>query len=101
SRVRAGHPDRRAAARAAARRRRDRRSVPHPHQLRPEAQHARADHRLWSVRELHPSRRRTAGLAHRRSGRLMYAALWRILPGPAWVRVLILLVLAAAVVYGL
>ena len=25
----------------------------------------------------------------------MYAALWRILPGPAWVRVLILLVLAA------
>lgn len=31
----------------------------------------------------------------------MYAALWRILPGPWWVRVLILLVLAAAVLYGL
>ncbi|QIG38955.1 hypothetical protein G5T42_05180 [Microbacterium sp. 4R-513] len=31
----------------------------------------------------------------------MYAALWRILPGPAWVRVLILLLLAAAVLYGL
>lgn len=31
----------------------------------------------------------------------MYAALWRVLPGPWWVRVLILLVLAAAVVYGL
>ena len=31
----------------------------------------------------------------------MYAALWRILPGPAWVRVLILLVLAAATIYGL
>ncbi len=31
----------------------------------------------------------------------MYAALWRILPGPAWLRVLILLALAAAVVYGL
>jgi hypothetical protein len=31
----------------------------------------------------------------------MYAALWRILPGPAWVRVLILIVLAAAVLYGL
>lgn len=31
----------------------------------------------------------------------MYAALWRVLPGPAWVRVVILLVLAAAVVYGL
>jgi len=31
----------------------------------------------------------------------MYAALWRILPGPAWVRVLILLALAAAVLYGL
>jgi len=31
----------------------------------------------------------------------MYAALWRILPGPWWLRVLILLVLAAAVLYGL
>lgn len=31
----------------------------------------------------------------------MYAALWRVLPGPAWVRVLILLALAAAVLYGL
>ncbi|HWL76046.1 hypothetical protein [Microbacterium sp.] len=31
----------------------------------------------------------------------MYAALWRILPGPAWVRVIILLVLLAAVLYGL
>jgi hypothetical protein len=27
----------------------------------------------------------------------MYAALWRILPGPWWVRVLILLVLVAAI----
>lgn len=27
----------------------------------------------------------------------MYGALWRVLPGPWWVRVLILLVLAAAV----
>lgn len=26
----------------------------------------------------------------------MYAALWRALPGPAWVRIIILLVLAAA-----
>lgn len=31
----------------------------------------------------------------------MYAALWRILPGPAWLRVVILVVLAAAVLYGL
>jgi len=31
----------------------------------------------------------------------MYAALWRVLPGPVWVRILILLVLAAAVLYGL
>lgn len=31
----------------------------------------------------------------------MYAALWRVLPGPAWLRVLILLVLAAAILYGL
>jgi len=31
----------------------------------------------------------------------MYAALWRVLPGPWWVRVLILLVLIAAVLYGL
>jgi hypothetical protein len=27
----------------------------------------------------------------------MYAALWRILPGPWWVRALILLILAAAI----
>lgn len=27
----------------------------------------------------------------------MYAALWRVLPGPWWVRVLLLLVLVAAV----
>ncbi|MFI8592815.1 hypothetical protein ACIGCK_00060 [Microbacterium sp. NPDC078428] len=31
----------------------------------------------------------------------MYAALWRVLPGPWWVRLLILLVLAAAIVYVL
>lgn len=31
----------------------------------------------------------------------MYAALWRVLPGPVWVRILILLVLLAAVLYGL
>jgi hypothetical protein len=31
----------------------------------------------------------------------MYAALWRILPGPWWLRVLILIVLAAAVVAAL
>ncbi len=27
----------------------------------------------------------------------MYGALWRILPGPAWVRALILLIVAAAI----
>ncbi|WP_350348333.1 hypothetical protein ABIQ69_17130 [Agromyces sp. G08B096] len=31
----------------------------------------------------------------------MYGALWRVLPGPWWVRLLILLILAAAVVYAL
>jgi len=31
----------------------------------------------------------------------MYGALWRVLPGPWWVRTLILLVAAAAVVYAL
>lgn len=31
----------------------------------------------------------------------MYAALWRILPGPAWLRVLVLIAVVAAVVYGL
>ncbi|KAF2411878.1 hypothetical protein B1729_18115 [Microbacterium sp. B35-04] len=31
----------------------------------------------------------------------MYGALWRVLPGPWWVRVLILLVLVAALLYGL
>ena len=31
----------------------------------------------------------------------MYAALWRVLPGPWWVRLLIVLALLAAVLYGL
>lgn len=31
----------------------------------------------------------------------MYGALWRVLPGPWWVRVLLLLVLASAALYGL
>ena len=31
----------------------------------------------------------------------MYGALWRVLPGPWWVRVLILLVLVAAVLAAL
>ena len=31
----------------------------------------------------------------------MYAALWRILPGPVWLRILIVLVLLAAVLYCL
>ncbi len=31
----------------------------------------------------------------------MYGALWRVLPGPWWVRTLILLVVAAAIVYAL
>lgn len=31
----------------------------------------------------------------------MYAALWRILPGPWWLRLFILVVAVAAIVYGL
>lgn len=31
----------------------------------------------------------------------MYAALWRTLPGPWWVRLLVLIVLFAAILYGL
>ncbi len=31
----------------------------------------------------------------------MYGALWRALPGPWWLRLLIVLVLLAAVLYGL
>jgi hypothetical protein len=31
----------------------------------------------------------------------MYGALWRILPGPAWVRILELLVLVAIVLFAL
>lgn len=31
----------------------------------------------------------------------MYAALWHVLPGPWWVRMLILLLLVAVVLYGL
>jgi uncharacterized BrkB/YihY/UPF0761 family membrane protein len=29
----------------------------------------------------------------------MYASLWRILPGPVWVRVLLVLILVAAVLF--
>lgn len=29
----------------------------------------------------------------------MYGALWRVLPGPVWVRILILIVLLAVVLY--
>lgn len=31
----------------------------------------------------------------------MYAALWHVLPGPVWIRILILIVLAAAALYAL
>ncbi|WP_164515522.1 DUF4175 domain-containing protein [Microbacterium sp. 10M-3C3] len=31
----------------------------------------------------------------------MYGALWRVLPGPWWVRLLIVLAIVAAVVYAL
>jgi hypothetical protein len=31
----------------------------------------------------------------------MYAALWRVLPGPVWLRVLFVVVLAAAVLFTL
>lgn len=31
----------------------------------------------------------------------MYAALWRVLPGPVWVRILILIVLLAIVLFVL
>lgn len=31
----------------------------------------------------------------------MYAALWRILPGPLWVRILIVILLVAAVLFTL
>ncbi|KQO81507.1 hypothetical protein ASF17_10010 [Frigoribacterium sp. Leaf263] len=46
---------------------------------------------------------RTPGRGHgRRWGELtVYAALWRILPGPWWVRLVILIVLLAAVLFAL
>ncbi|MGO4783598.1 hypothetical protein [Cryobacterium sp. W22_MBD10_FK3] len=31
----------------------------------------------------------------------MYAAIWRLMPGPVWVRILLVLVLLAAVLYSL
>lgn len=31
----------------------------------------------------------------------MYAALWRALPGPWWLRIVLLLIAAAAIVYAL
>lgn len=34
-------------------------------------------------------------------GMSMYGALWRVLPGPVWVRVILLLAIAAGVVYAL
>ena len=50
-----------------------------------------------------PARRRPARRDRRDRGgeRLMYGALWRVLPGPWWVRVLILLVVFAAVLVAL
>jgi hypothetical protein len=101
TRVRAGDAGRGLAAGSAAGRHGSQRPLSHTDQLRPEAQHARAHHRVRRVRELHSDLGGTARLAHPGSVRLMYAALWRVLPGPAWVRILILLVLLAAVLYGL
>lgn len=47
-------------------------------------------------------RGRTPGRTDRSTGRLtVYAALWRALPGPVWVRLIILIVLIAAVLYAL
>jgi hypothetical protein len=31
----------------------------------------------------------------------MYGALWRVLPGPVWLRIILVLLLAAAVVFAL
>ncbi|MEO8908538.1 MAG: hypothetical protein ABI310_10790 [Microbacteriaceae bacterium] len=31
----------------------------------------------------------------------MYAALWRVLPGPVWIRIIIVLILVVAVIYAL
>ncbi|WP_166788855.1 hypothetical protein [Cryobacterium sp. TMT4-31] len=31
----------------------------------------------------------------------MYAAIWRLMPGPVWVRILLVLVLLAAVLFSL
>ena len=31
----------------------------------------------------------------------MYGALWRVLPGPVWLRIILLLLVVAAVVYAL
>ncbi|MBT2497788.1 hypothetical protein J7E25_01635 [Agromyces sp. ISL-38] len=31
----------------------------------------------------------------------MYGALWRVLPGPVWLRIILVLILAAAVVFAL
>ena len=31
----------------------------------------------------------------------MYGAIWRVLPGPVWLRLILVLLLAAAVVYAL
>src|SRR5690606_17968488 len=82
------------------------RALHHPHELQPGAHHARAHHRLRRVHPVLPPGRGRPQLRRarrdRRNGRsLMYAALWRILPGPWWVRVLILLVMLVAVLAAL
>lgn len=37
----------------------------------------------------------------RREGRLMYGALWRLLPGPIWLKIVLLIILVAVVLYCL
>src|SRR5690606_1464965 len=93
-------------ARPVAARRRADGAVPHPDDVPPDrAELARGTvHRQREAGLLDARRGRHAagpgrpGRAGCRRERVMYGALWRVLPGPAWGRVLILLVLAAAVV---
>ena len=78
--------------------------APDDDQLQPQAVGGRTHRGLQRLRVVAAVVRRSAGgdSRTRTEGKLrMYGALWRILPGPAWVRILELLVLLAIVLFVL
>ena len=60
-----------------------------------------ADRRVQRLRVVHADERPGRRHPSPQAASLMYAALWRVLPGPVWVRIVILIVLVAVILYGL